>query len=339
MLPLVISLASLRLAPVSPTWVAPSPTYSRVVVAEAETLQVQRFGTRRANSSSIVIITGPLGSAYGVRKLTTPLAASGSHILVIDPLGMGASSRPAHADYTLGAQARRIAQVLDAQLGASAARVIVGQGTSATIALHLAADSDSGVIDGVVSLAGGVVNKQGTSGVKLALTLAPLLDTPLGRAIGRRRFASTARAQSADASWVTGDAVTAYLATADADVRGTLRALKAMSEAVETVPIEAKLARVHAPVRLLVGDKVLPNAPTAAQIATMRLGLADFRVDTLRPGGTMLHEEQAPAVVRAIESLMRRNSLSESQRISANLSESDHRQTSPRRESRSAVCQ
>jgi pimeloyl-ACP methyl ester carboxylesterase len=88
---------------------------------------------------------------------------------VIDPLGMGASTRPKGADYTLSAQAARIASVLEAELPAGVAVIVAAQGTSATIAYHLAA-IDTTRIRGVVSIAGGPIDQQGTSGVRTALT-------------------------------------------------------------------------------------------------------------------------------------------------------------------------
>lgn len=287
----------------------PEPVESRrIVVAPAETLAVQLVGTPRADDPAIVILPGPIGSAYSMRKLSSALARAGHQVLVIDPLGMGASARPQRADYSLGAQGRRITTALGQLLPARQARVLVGVGTSATIALHAAAESDTSQLQGIVSVAGGVVNRQGTAGIRWALALAPLLDTRLGRAFGRRRFAASARAQSQNPDWVTDEAVDAYLASVEADLRGTLRAFKAMSDAVEPTPIELRLTAIAAPVQMLVGDKPLSNAPTTEQIAIMVQRLRRFRVDTLRASGTMLHEERAPEIVQVIESLVRRRS-------------------------------
>jgi pimeloyl-ACP methyl ester carboxylesterase len=285
----------------APTWVNAS-----VAVAASETLHVVRASPIAASSArdAIVLVTGPVGSAYSMRLVSADLVRRGHAVWIIDPLGMGASSRPRDADYSLSGQARRLSAALDSLLPPSVTVNLVAQGTSATIALHLAA-SDTARIRGVVSLAGGVVDKQGTSGVRLALALAPLLDNPLGRSIGRRRFTASAREQSASPAWVTSEAVAAYLAPLERDLKGTLRTLKAMQDAVERAPIESRLPLVTVPVRLLVGDKPLPNAPTASQLRTMQLGLRHFTVDTLHPAGTMLHEEQAPKVAQIIDDLAR----------------------------------
>jgi pimeloyl-ACP methyl ester carboxylesterase len=74
--------------------------------------------------------------------------------------------------------------------------IVAGQGTSVTIALHLAAQSPSHV-RGVVSMAGGPVSTQRTGGISTVLRFARLFDNPVGRATARRRFAKELRARGA----------------------------------------------------------------------------------------------------------------------------------------------
>jgi pimeloyl-ACP methyl ester carboxylesterase len=232
-----------------------------------------------------------------MRRVTDALAAQHIPIVVIDPLGMGASSRPALADYSLTRQAARVTAVLDSLQIARV--VVVAQGTSATIALHLAADRPSRIM-AVVSLAGGLVDRQGTRGVRLALALAPALDNVVGRSIGRHKFVAAMRDQSSSDAWITDDVVRAYLEPYEHNLRGALRVLRAMNDAVEPVAIAERLSGVTAPVRLLVGDKASTHAPSAVQIAQLQRGLAHFTVDTIAGAGTMLQEERADAVVEAI---------------------------------------
>ena len=227
-----------------------------------------------------------------------------SEAIAVDPLGMGASTRQKGADYTLSAQAARIGRVLEAELPAGVQVIVAAQGTSATIALHLAA-TDSARVRGVVSIAGGPIDKQGTSGVRTALTFAALLDNPIGRGFAKRRFVSALRDQSANDRWLTNDVVKQYVAPIENDLRGLLRTLGAMQAAVEQFPIESRLARITVPVRLLVGDKPSASAPTVAQVSMLQGHLKRFTIDTLRPGGTMLHEERAADVARAIDEMVR----------------------------------
>ncbi len=275
----------------------------------AETLAVSARGLSadpapllRARTT-VVLIPGPVGSAFSMRHITTALAEQAIPTVVIDPLGMGASARPEKADYSLTRQAARIASVLDTL---HLSRVLlVAQGTSATVALHMAADSHERIA-GVLSLAGGPVDHQGTKGVKLALAFSSLLDNALGRAIGRRKFVAAIREQSANDAWCTPAVVREYLRPYEQDLRGSLRALRSMSESVEPAPIASRLASVQVPVQLLVGDKRSANAPTDEQIRVLQQGLRVFRVDTVRNAGTLLQEERADAVVQAITAQLAR---------------------------------
>jgi len=251
---------------------------------------------------TVVLIPGPVGSAFSMRHITDVLAAESIATVVIDPLGMGTSARPEVADYTLTRQASRIRAVLDTLRIARA--IVVAQGTSATVALHLAA-SDPTRIAAVLSLAGGPVDHQGTKGVKLALAFAPLIDNAVGRAIGRRKFRGAVREQSANDAWCTDDVLRAYLRPFESNVRGGLRALRAMSEAVEPVPIGSRLHLIQAPVRLLVGEKHSANSPTDEQLLLLSQKVAHFQVDTIARAGTMLHEERPDAVTAAIHDLIR----------------------------------
>ena len=52
--------------------------------------------------------------AFGFRRVVPLLAAAGRRVLVVEPLGLGGSSQPEAADYSLGAQADRVGRVLDA---------------------------------------------------------------------------------------------------------------------------------------------------------------------------------------------------------------------------------
>jgi pimeloyl-ACP methyl ester carboxylesterase len=253
---------------------------------------------------AVLLLPGPVGSAFSMRSVVRALEARGIEPFVIDPLGMGASTRPKGADYTLSAQAARIGRVLEKELPAGVSVIVAAQGTSATIAFHLAA-TDTARIRGVISIAGGPIDQQGTPGVRTALTFAALLDNPIGRGFAKRRFVSALRDQSADDRWLTDEVVKQYVAPIEHDLRGLLRTLGAMQAAVEPFPIASRLARITVPVRLLVGDKPSASAPSAAQVLLLQRYLPRFALDTLRPGGTMLHEERAADVARAIDEMVR----------------------------------
>ena len=283
------------------------PARRLISVTPSESLAVfTGMTTGKADSAisiTIVLVPGTFGSAFSMRHLTTAFATRKIPTVVIDLLGMGASPRPRGADYSLSRQATRIRAVLDT-LGIERA-LIVAQGTSATAALHLAAEDRERVI-GVLSLAGGLVTQQGTRGMRLVLAMSWVLDNPLGRAIGRRRFESSMREESADAAWVTREVMKQYMEPFEGNLRGMLGALRAMQSAVEPVLIADRLRAIQAPVHLLIGDKPSGAAPTAAQIILLRERLSSFRLDTIARSGIMLQEEQPDAVISEVLAMLRR---------------------------------
>src|SRR5918997_3756218 len=88
-----------------------SPAIETLVpVSARESLLVTTAGT----GPTIVLVPGLFGSAFGYRHLLQLLPAAGFQAVVIEPLGVGRSPRPRRADYSLTAQADRLAAVLHA---------------------------------------------------------------------------------------------------------------------------------------------------------------------------------------------------------------------------------
>ena len=77
----------------------------RVPVAEGETLRVAVHGSGRP----LLVIPGLFGAIEGFSRMSDSLTASGYRVMVVEPLGVGSSSRPRMADYSLTAQAERMA--------------------------------------------------------------------------------------------------------------------------------------------------------------------------------------------------------------------------------------
>src|SRR5207253_1183918 len=80
-----------------------------VPLSRTESLSVETVG----RGDPVVIIPGLFGSVYGFRTLVPLLVDAGYRAIVIEPLGIGSSARPEKANYSLTAQADRIAAVLD----------------------------------------------------------------------------------------------------------------------------------------------------------------------------------------------------------------------------------
>ena len=137
---------------------------------------------------AVVFIPGLFGSAFGFRKLVQPLNEDGYRVILIEPLGIGGSGKPEGADYSLTAQADRIAAVLVA-LEADRA-VIVAHSVGASIALRLAHRHPERVA-AVVSLDGGPAEVAATSGFRWAMRFAPLIKLFGGKSRLRSRVRST----------------------------------------------------------------------------------------------------------------------------------------------------
>src|SRR2546425_3834240 len=76
----------------------------KVPLAASESLEVETSGV----GQPVVLIPGLFGSEFGFRTLVPLLNAAGYRTIVIEPLGIGSSARPARAHYSLTPQAERI---------------------------------------------------------------------------------------------------------------------------------------------------------------------------------------------------------------------------------------
>src|SRR5512147_1163647 len=85
------------------------PSARHVTVAPAESVWVEVAG----QGDAVVLVPALAASACTYRNLVSRLHMDGYRTVVIEPLGIGPSSRPGGADYSLTAQSDRIAAVLD----------------------------------------------------------------------------------------------------------------------------------------------------------------------------------------------------------------------------------
>jgi pimeloyl-ACP methyl ester carboxylesterase len=270
-----------------------SLTCERIAVAPRESLRVHLEG----QGSPVVLIPGLLGSAFGYRRLVPLLAAAGRRVVVIEPLGVGGSSRPPRADYSLAAQAGRIAAVLDS-LGVRAA-VLVAHAVGGSIALRLAVRRPD-LVAGILALEGGAAEAAATPGFRRAMELAPWIRMFGGMRLIRGRVRAQLTGASADPAWVDERIVEGYTRDYAADLGATLRAFQGMAAAREPERLAAHLAEIRCPVRLLVGAAPHAGGVPPREIALLAAHLADFAVDSLPGVGHFPHEERPEAVVRAV---------------------------------------
>jgi pimeloyl-ACP methyl ester carboxylesterase len=276
--------------PDSPTTVVEA---HHVAVAPAESLWVELRGT----GHPVVLIPGLVGSRYSYRHVAELLEGAGYRVTVVEPLGVGRSGRPRRADYSLSAQALRIAAVLDSLDVVHA--LVVSHSIGSAMALRLAYVRPD-LVRGLVSLDGGAAESALTADMSGAFLLAPLLRLPGARALVRKKVAGGLRAASGDPAWVTEEVVRAYTADGWSDPGRALAAFQAMATARDPQPLADVLADIRTPVLLLVGGAPKASGLSEAEASDLAVRLPDITVDVLPGVGHYIHEECPGAVADAV---------------------------------------
>jgi pimeloyl-ACP methyl ester carboxylesterase len=275
----------------------PSPITSfHVVVAPGESLHVVAAGA----GTPVVLVPGLFGCAFGFRHLLARLPAAGYRVFVVEPLAIGGSPRPEHADYSLTAQADRLASAIR-QLD-SVPALVVAHSLSASIALRLAV-RHAALVRGVVLLDGGPMESAATKGFRRAMTYAPWVKWLGGMKRLRPRIRHDLIASSADSTWLTDEVLGAYTAGAAADLDGTLKAYLRMVDAREPERLGPRLGEVHAPVLLMVGAVAHQGGISREQIAQLAAQVPRFAIDSVSGAGHYLFEETPEAVAAAVGKL------------------------------------
>lgn len=267
-----------------------------VPVAPAESLRVTVVGS----GDPVVLVPGLFGSAYGFRHLIPILTASGYRAIVIEPLGIGASGRPEHADYSLTAQAHRLAAALDSLRVEHA--LVVAHSVGASIAFRLAYRRPD-LVRGLLSLEGGPAEAATTPGFRRAMRFVPWIKLFGGFRLVRGKIRKGLIAASGDATWVTDSVVAGYTADAAANLDGTLRAYLGMARSREPGRLEPYLGHIRCPVRLAVGSAPHASGISQREISLLGRTVSSFAIDTVVGAGHYLHEEQPGAVAAAVRRL------------------------------------
>jgi pimeloyl-ACP methyl ester carboxylesterase len=274
------------------------PTLHRIPVAPAETLAVTMAG----KGPPVVLLPGLFGSAYGYRAITRSLAEDGYRAIVIEPLGIGQSSRPFRSDYSLTAQSIRVAAVIDSLHVAPV--IIVAHSVAGSIAFRLAVECPE-LVDGIVSLEGGPTEILGSRSFRRAMRWAPWLRLFGGRHIVRGKIHDMLVKSSGDTSWVTDTVIDGYTAGLQQDFGDVIGAYFRMAESREPWEIRPRLAELRCPVWLLLGAAPHEGSPTPEELRLMAEAIPALTIDSLPGAGHYLFEEQSGAVADAIMAAVR----------------------------------
>jgi pimeloyl-ACP methyl ester carboxylesterase len=263
-----------------------------VEVAPLEQLTVCREGP--PEGATVVLVPGLSGCAYGFRKLTPLLHDQGLQTVIIEPLAVGESSRPAGADYTLTAQAHRLVSVLD------------GLGISGAVIVFRLAVERPDLLAGFVSIEAAASEEAISPEIKRDLALAKVVAKIGGKNLLRDRFEENLRKGSGDTGWIDRFTVGRYFRGTGRDVSAAMDALAAMTEQAEPWAIGPRLPEIRIPVVVLLGTAPHDGALTGQDIDDLTRGLADLKFFEVPGAGHFIYEEQPQAVAVAVGDLVRR---------------------------------
>lgn len=306
---------------VSPTWTARgqdsnagasslSPGAHHVVVAPAETLIVEVTGQGRP----VVMLPGILGNAASFRRAAARMAQSNWQAIVIDPLGVGHSSGPVPADYSLIAQSDRVAAALR-QLGIDRA-IVIGHLAGGSIGYRLAWRHPE-LVAALITLEGGPTESVVTPGFRRAMKIAPLVVKLGGGGMIRGRIRSDLQKGSADPSWVTEELLDGYLAPTSRDLPSSLRVFRAMGASVEPEPLAPHLAEIRCPLQVLLGGVPHDGGIRPEELAGLRQAIPSLLSLSVPDCGLYVQEEQPDAVVTAVQRAARMSTASLAANVSA----------------------
>lgn len=271
-----------------------------VPVAPGESLRVTAAGS----GPLVVLVPGLFGSAFGYRHLVDLLPRAGLRVIVIEPLGIGRSPRPKHADYSLTAQADRLAAALERMQQPPG--VIVAHSLGASMVFRLAYRHPE-LVSSLISLEGGPAEEATTRGFRRAMRYLPWVKWMGGIRRIRPMIRKDLVAASGDSTWVTEQVIDGYTTGATADLDGTLLAFLAMAKAREPDQLAAHLGQIRCPVRLVLGGAAHKGGVESRQVQLLRERLPNFAVDTIHGAGQYLFEERPSSVVEIIRRVTRPN--------------------------------
>ena len=262
-------------------------------LSAAESLTVTVAG----DGDPVVLVPGLIGSAFGYRGLVPLLTQAGYRVIVVEPLGIGTSARPEHADYSLTAQADRIAAALD-RLAVRGA-IAIAHSLGASMAYRMAYRRPDLVV-GIVSIDGGPAERAATPAFRRAMAFAPWIKLFGGVSRVRRKVRAQLIKESGDATWVSDAVVDGYTQGAARDLDATLKAFVTMAERREPEQLRPHLSELRCPVRLLVGTAPHDGGISQREVGVLAEALPAFTVDSIPGVGHFIQEERPEAIMAAV---------------------------------------
>lgn len=241
-----------------------------------------------------VLLSGVVGGVAGFDRLDSRLVALGHRVLRVDAYQLSLDS----ADVTFDALARRVERVMDAH-GVRGAR-LVGHAHGGGVALRLAARAPERIESVHLLDVGAQASNRGPV-LGASLRLVPLVvRVPGGRGLVRRRFVKELRATSGHGDWLDERTRCSYVEPILQEIDRVVAMAFKLAAADEPEPVSRVLARVHAPVTLLLGDVRTAAGPSEAELAALAALPKTPRVERITGAAHFPHEEAPDAVVRLL---------------------------------------
>ncbi len=250
----------------------------------------------------VVVIPGLAGGGYAFRNVVPLLRDGGFTVILVEPLGIGASGRPRRADYSLSAQTDRVAAALDSLRIRDA--VLIGHARGGSIAMRLAYCRPE-LVRALLMVEGGPAENAAGTGLRRAMRFARLIKL-FGTGNGlRTKIREQMIESSGDAAWVRDEVVDGYAAPAVADFRRTIDVLSSMAKSREPDSLRRHLGAIACCVELLVGDAPHLGSIDPGQIEILRQELHCFSLTHVPGAGHFIQEERPEAIVAAVIRLAR----------------------------------
>jgi len=264
-----------------------------VPLSAKESLHVEVSG----HGAPVVLVPGLFGSAFAFRDVVPMLTASGYRTIVIEPLGVGESAKPERANYSLTAQADRVAAVLDTLAVKQA--IVVAHSVGGSEGFRLAY-SRPDLVSALVTIEGGPAETAATPAFKRAMRFAPWIKLLGGVRLIRWKIRQMLIASSGDARWVTDSVVVGYTAAAARDLDGTLKAFLGVAAAREPDRIQSHLSTIACPVLLMIGTAPHQGDVGLDEITLLERTVPRFMIDSVVGAGHFLYEEHPQSVLAAV---------------------------------------
>jgi pimeloyl-ACP methyl ester carboxylesterase len=247
-----------------------------------------------SGAETYVLVAGLAGGVAGFRRLEARLVENGKRVVVIDPFALSVDS----SDVTFSAIARRVDGVL-AELGITSTS-IVAHSHGAGVALRLAALAPKRVSALYLIDAGAIAGTR-TPVLSSSLRLVPLIARiPHGREFIRRRYLRGLRENSGRHEWLDAETERAYTQPMLDDIGRVIAFALRLGRADQPDSLAGIIARISAPITVILGDVPHPSAPGAEELDALAPLGAQLRIEHLAGVGHFPHEEAPDDVARII---------------------------------------